>query len=47
MITELIVFFALGAAFGCACMSSFQEARRLRRRILLRRMARERGIELE
>ena len=46
MITELVIFFLLGAAFGIACLLSFQEAKRLRRRVLLRRMERERGIEI-
>jgi hypothetical protein len=46
MITELCIFFLLGSAFGIACMLSFQEARRLRRRMILRKLA-QRGWELE
>jgi len=46
MIAELCIFFLLGAAFGIACMMSYQEAKRLRRRMLLRKLA-QRGWELE
>jgi len=46
MTAELCIFFLLGSAFGVACMMSFQEAKRLRRRMILRKLA-QRGWELE